>query len=215
MITLNETWIMPINLIALLLTIFFAVEGFKRGFLRSVLSLIGTIASFYLGWILSDNMSLAFPLVHNTSSSELLQQMSEQIYTFANRIIWFIILFLFFRLICLILDLLLKSLHSIPGYHYLSCILGMVFGFIETVFWILILCVFLECPLFSGGSVVVESSVLGTVEDIVTPISEDFFEPVINSNAFSKLGNNIDSMSEDKIQEIKDWLESEGYNNGN
>ncbi len=209
MITLTENLITPMNGVVLLLTIFFAYAGFKRGFLRSLLSTIGTIASFYLAWILSDNMSLAFPLIQNSSTDEIIQQMSEQIYTFMNRVVWFFLLFLLFRVICFVLDLFLKSIHSIPGYRIISSTLGMLFGFVETIVWILLLCVLLESPLFKNGSLIVDGSILGTIKDIVVPVSKELFEPVIEMDGFSKTIDNIDSISEEKIQEFKVWLESE------
>lgn len=215
MIELSESMVIVLNISALLLAVYFVFQGFRKGLLRSVLSLVGTLLCFYLSWMLSEHIGNTFPILKNTSTDILIQQMSSEIYAFANRVIWFVIVFIVLRIICFVLDLMLQSIHKIPGVHFVSSILGMLFGFIETIVWILLLCIFIESPIFSHGSTVVDESVLGAIKDMVIPISNQIFEPVIKTDAYSKIIDNIDSMSEEKIEDIKAWLESQesGYVN--
>lgn len=215
MIELNESIVIVLNLCALLLAIYFIFQGFRKGILRSLLSLVGTILCFYLSWMLSEHIGNAFPLIQNTSTDILIQQMSGEIYTFANRVIWFVIVFIILRIICFVLDFILKSIHKIPGVHFVSSILGMLFGLVETVVWILLLCIFIESPIFAHGSKMVDESVLGAIKDLVTPISQQLFEPVIKTDAYSKIIDDINSISEDKIENIKTWLEGQESNYGN
>lgn len=215
MIELNESIVIVLNLCALLLAIYFIFQGFRKGLLRSLLSLVGTILSFYLSWMLSEDIGNTFPLIQNTSTDILIQQMSGEIYTFANRVIWFVIVFIILRIICFVLDFILKSVHKIPGVHFVSSILGMLFGLVETVVWILLLCIFIESPIFAHGSTMVDESVLGAIKDLVTPISQQLFEPVIKTDAYSKIIDDINSISEDKIENIKTWLEGQESNYGN
>ncbi len=209
MIELNESMVIVLNITALLLAIYFIFQGFRKGLLRSLLSLVGTVVSFYLSWMLSEHIGNAFPLIKNTSTDILIQQMSSEIYTFANRVIWFVIVFIVLRIVCFILDLILQTIHKIPGVHVVSSVLGMLFGLIETVVWILLLCIFIESPIFSHGSTVVEESVLGAIKDFVVPISSQVFEPVVKTDAYSKIIDDIDSLSEEKIKDIQSWLESQ------
>ncbi len=215
MIELNESMVIILNIIAFLLAIYFVFQGFRKGFLRSVLSLVGTIVCCYLSWMLSEHLGNIFPIVQNTSTNPLIQQIGSEIYTFANRIIWFVIVFIVLRIICFVLDLILQSVHKIPGVHVVSSLLGMVFGLVETVVWILLLCIFIESPIFAHGSALVNESVLGAIKDLITPISQQIFEPVIKTDAYSKIIDDIDTVSEEKIESFKTWLEGQKSNYGN
>ena len=112
MVNLNESMVMPVNGIVILLAFVCMWNGYRKGLLRSLLSLAGTVASFYLAWMFSENLSTSMPLIRNTNLDPLLQTLTAQYYTLANRLIYFVILFLVFRIVCMLLDFLLKVLQT-------------------------------------------------------------------------------------------------------
>lgn len=212
MIELNETMIMPLNGICILLAVFFMVQGWVRGGLRSVLSYIGTIVTFYGSWILAGKLSTSIPLIQNTNENVLLQEMMSQAYAFANKIVWFVICFLIFKIILFILDFILKSIQNVPGYHFFSCLSGLVFGVLESVIWIFVICVVLESPLFIHGSEVVDASLLGTIRNAGNTVSKTFMEPVKESEQWSSLLSQMDDMADDQIEGIKNWIQENPVN---
>ena len=137
-------------------------NGYRKGLLRSLLSLAGTIASFYLAWMFSENLSTSMPLIRNTNLDPLLQTLTAQYYILANRLLYFVILFLVFRIVCMLLDFLLKVLQTMPGYHFVSSVSGMILGLIQTCIWCLVICVVLESPVFYHGSMIVNETNQGS-----------------------------------------------------
>lgn len=79
---------MPVNGIVILLAFVCMWNGYRKGLLRSLLSLAGTVASFYLAWMFSENLSTSMPLIRNTNLDPLLQTLTAQYYTLANRLLF-------------------------------------------------------------------------------------------------------------------------------
>ena len=110
---------MPVNGIVILLAFVCMWNGYRKGLLRSLLSLAGTVASFYLAWMFSENLSSSMPLIRNTNLDPLLETLTAQYYTLANRLIYFVILFL----------VIWKNIIILQEFHKLCRILFWLFTF--------------------------------------------------------------------------------------
>lgn len=217
MITLNTNQSMILNIIAIILIALLCIQGFRKGLLRSILSLVGTILSYYLAWIISSSLAEYFPLV-SSIAFENVPEVIKQTETYQNliihgidRIIWFLIMFFALRIIIWILDKILKQIHEIPGIHMISGILGMLFGFLESIVWIVVLAILLETPLFTGGKELVDNSIVSPIKEVSTNIFSSFTTPLKLMDSVNELEDNIDSFSQDQLQQIQKYLqESEG-----
>lgn len=206
MINLNESMIMPMNGIALAICIALMILGYKKGFARSVLSLIGSIFAFYAAWLLSDPLSRHITL-YQTDQNDIASVLFSTFGSyFINRILWFLICFALLRIIVFLLDKVLKGLHEIPGLHMIGGISGAILGAVETVIWLLVLCVMLETPFFSNGSLIVNQSVLGIVRDKTSEVFTSFATPVIGSDMFSQMKESVEQISEEQVDAFEQWL---------
>lgn len=205
MVNLNESMIMPVNGIVILLAVVCMWNGYRKGLLRSLLSLVGTIASFYLAWLFSENLSISMPLIKNTSQDPLMQAFTTQYYTLANRLIYFVILFLVFRIVCMLLDFLLKVLQTMPGYHFVSSVLGMILGLIQTCVWCLLMCVVLESPVFHHGSMIVNESILSPIKETSTLVFTSFTLPIQQADMLSEMLQEVEQ-NKNHLEEFQQFF---------
>ena len=205
MVNLNESMIMPVNGIVILLAVVCMWNGYRKGLLRSLLSLVGTIASFYLAWMFSENLSTSMPLIKNTSQDPLMQAFTVQYYTLANRLIYFVILFLVFRIVCMLLDFLLKVLQTMPGYHFVSSVLGMILGLIQTCIWCLLMCVVLESPVFRHGSLIVNESILSPIKETSTLVFTSFTLPIQQADMLSEMLQEVEQ-NKNNLEEFQKFF---------
>lgn len=93
----------------------------------------------------------------------------------------------------------------------ISGILGMLFGFLESIVWIVVLAILLETPLFTGGKELVDNSIVSPIKEVSTNIFSSFTTPLKLMDSVNELEDNIDSFSQDQLQQIQKYLqESEG-----
>lgn len=217
MITVNADQSMILNIIAIILIVFLCIQGFRKGLIRSILSLIGTILSYYLAWLISKSLAEYFPIITNITIDSLPELITQSdlyqnlIVNGIDRIIWFLIMFFALRIILFVLDKILKQIHEIPGIHMISGILGMLFGFIESVVWLVVLAIILETPLFNGGKELVDHSILSPVKEASTNAFSSFTTPLTMMDDISSLEENIDTFTQDQLQQLQKYLEeSEG-----
>ena len=196
---------MPVNGIVILVAFVCMWNGYRKGLLRSLLSLIGTIASFYLAWMFSENLSTSMPLIKNTSQDPLMQAFTAQYYTLANRLIYFVILFLVFRIICMLLDFLLKVLQTMPGYHFVSSVLGMILGLIQTCIWCLLMCVVLESPIFQHGSLIVNETILSPIKETSTLVFTSFTLPLQQADMLSEMLQEVEQ-NKNNLEEFQQFF---------
>lgn len=217
MITVNADQSTILNIIAIILIVFLCIQGFRKGLIRSILSLIGTILSYYLAWLISKSLAEYFPIITNITIDSLPELITQSdlyqnlIVNGIDRIIWFLIMFFALRIILFVLDKILKQIHEIPGIHMISGILGMLFGFIESVVWLVVLAIILETPLFNGGKELVDNSILSPVKEASTNAFSSFTTPLTMMDDISSLEENIDTFTQDQLQQLQKYLEeSEG-----
>lgn len=205
MVNLNESMIMPVNGIVILLAFVCMWNGYRKGLLRSLLSLAGTVASFYLAWMFSENLSTSMPLIRNTNLDLLSQTLTAQYYTLANRLLYFVILFLVFRIVCMLLDFLLKVLQTMPGYHFVSSVSGMILGLIQTCIWCLVICVVLESPVFYHGSMIVNETILSPIKEAGTLVFTSFSLPLQQADMLSEMLQEVEQ-NKNSLEEFQKFF---------
>lgn len=211
MFEVTESWQMPVNLLVAAVFIFCMVRGWKKGLLRSFLSLFSMFLSLWLAWNTKDIMATEISILPESWLGNSLLSGIDAVYTFFNQIAWCLVLFLVFRILFFVLDRILKKLHAIAGIRQISELLGGVFGGIQAVLWCLVLCVVFSTPLFINGSLAVDGTALGVVRDLGGSVMESPADPVVTSEAFSMAQNGMNKLTADERKVIAKWLNDNGY----
>lgn len=211
MFEVTQNWQMPVNILVLGVFIFCIARGWKKGLLRSLLSLFSMFLSLWLAWNAKEILASRISILPEGWLGRSGLAGIDAVYTFFNQIAWFLILFLIFRFLFLILDRILKRLHSIAGIRQISEILGGIFGGMQAVLWCLLLCVVLSTPLFINGSLAMNGTALGIIRDLSESVGVSQTDPVVTSSAFSTAQNGIGKLTEEERKTIEKWLDDNGY----
>ena len=211
MIEVKEAWILPFNifLIALIALLFFV--GYKKGFVRSLLSLVVTLVSFYAAYILSDILGKhvkLWPVDLSLLHSKALEDAARY---FVNRICWFVLLFIVIRLAFIFIDLFFKSIKQLPILKEVDSFLGGIIGVIESFIFIVIICFFLNTPLFSNGNILVEKSIIKPINSFMSIVFNSVTDDVDNANAITQLIDNGNQLTDQYKEQLENWLIDNGY----
>lgn len=211
MFEVTQDWLMPVNLLVLAVFVFCIARGWKKGVVRSVLSLVSLFLSIWLAWKTKDIFSTEFMILPDKGlkGTELFGM--DAVYSFFNQIAWFLILFVIFRILFFILDRILKRLHEIGGIRQISEVLGGIFGGIQAVLWCLVFCVVLSTPLFVNGSLAVDGTALGLIRDVAGNTGSEIAVPAVTGGAFSATQNATEKLSRKETDAIEQWLKTNGY----
>lgn len=211
MFKVTQDWQMPVNILVLVIFIYCIARGWKKGLLRSVLSLFSMFLSFWLAWNTKEVFASRISLLPENWLSETKMFGVDAIYAFFNQILWFLILFVVFRILFFLLDRILKKLHSVTGIRQVSEILGGIFGGIQAVLWCLMFCVIFSTPIFINGSLAINGTALGLVRDVAGNSGMDLAVPALTSSAFSSAENGVEKLTEKEKNTIEKWLDDNGY----
>lgn len=208
MIEITDKWICPLNILTIAIFILFLIRGWKRGIVRELLALAGTVLTFYFSWtfgkVLAEHISI-MPASWNPFNETALGDTAAM---FMNRVIWFLIVFILLRIIFSLIDKAIKKLHHIPVIHTVSGIAGAIMAGIEACIVCLVVCIVLCTPLFKNGANTVSSSYLGVIRDKSTELFSAYVQPVSDTGTFQKFAEDISKMSEEEKNNFSSWLDS-------
>lgn len=181
MFTVDEKWIPIINAITAGIFLLCFFRGWKKGVLRMLISLLGTIISLFGAWYLSPSIAKSFSL-WPTSMTPLQDTLfASQVYGLFNRIACFFLLFILFRILFAVLDKIFKGLMKMPGFKQIMEILGGLLGIVEGVIWSMLLALLLSTPLFINGADAMDQSVLKTIQTTGNEVFSTAFKPLIEA----------------------------------
>ncbi|MBR2067814.1 MAG: CvpA family protein [Solobacterium sp.] len=187
MFAINESWFMYINIAILIMTIVFVFLGYKKGFVRSIVSLFTSLIAMYVAWLFSGILAEHLPIwpvnIHALNGTAL----AEAARRYINEIFWFVVLVILVRILLTFVNYLLKSLKDIPLIGKFDSLLGGVFGVVESCIWIFILSIILALPVFKNGMDVKNNTVIGPVSSISSAIFSHVSNEFKNSEAIDSL----------------------------
>ncbi|MBR3841544.1 MAG: CvpA family protein [Erysipelotrichales bacterium] len=180
--------------------------GLKKGFLLSLIDLVGTIAIFVMAYILAPLFSDSIML---TSSFLTIDVGNEYLNTLilekSNELLWFVVLFVVGSVLVLFIKPIFKALDELPVIKQLNHLLGGIFGAIKTYILCLVVVFILSTPIVRNGSIVIEDSILRYVEQSSTVVWELLDNPEEINNALQDIIND-NGLSEDLVDSFKSWL---------
>jgi len=211
MFEVNEQWLLPANIVILLIFVIHFWAGYKRGFLRTVVSLVLLVLSYFSSWILSGVFAKYIQLWPKDWDYLQGSMFEEPAMRFLNEVLWFVLLLIIFRIVSLLIDKMVKDLQNLPVIHQASAFLGGVLGLLEGTILILAMSLICNMPIFSNGNMLVEKTLAKEVNGLVTMAFDRFSLPVVDAEAFNQIYEDASKLTEEQKQAVEEWLKERGF----
>ncbi len=211
MIKVSESWVLPFNIILVALIVLLFYFGYKKGFVRSLLSLVVTVVSFYVSYLLSDILAKyisLWPVNLGVLEHTVFESATRH---FINRICWFVLLFIVIRIAFIFIDLFFKSIKQLPVLKEVDSILGGLLSSLESFIFILGLGFLLNTPLFQNGNILVENSIIKPINQVVSIVFSNVGNEMLDANAFTELLDNGKDLQNEYKNQLETWLIDNGY----
>ena len=195
---------LDITILVFLFVIVFS--GYRKGFLLSLIDLIGTIAILFIGYYIAPILANSYPLAKEyisfTTNSELLDQL---IFNKIDMIIYFVIVYLVGSIAILIIKACLKGIGEIPFLKQINEFLGAILGVVKWYIACFVVVLVMSTPLIKNGSIVIERSLLSHISNSSKIILQIVNEPNNIDLILQDIANG-NGIAEEKINEFKTWL---------
>ncbi len=202
---IDTNYFMFINIGVILILVISVLLAYKNGFVYQALNLVSFVVAFLASMTLAPTLSRYFPLFTDyVSVSDAISK------TFMNIALWYVIVFVVFKLVLAILLVVAKIFNKIPLIGGLNKILGALMGVVTGAIWILLLTTLLATPLFSNGKEVINHT-------IIKPLSEIADKAVVKMGEYIDLDAIGDHLSGDMGQldniseAFETWLIENGF----
>jgi len=161
---------MYINIFIGFLYLALVIIGFIKGFIYEVVSLIYTALALVAAYFASPVLASLFPIIDITKFNDDLKLVEKfvDLNPLINTIIYFLLIFIFLKVVYIILSIALKAFNKIPVLGTLNKFLGALFGVLNATLITLAISMLLTLPLFSNGKQVKENTVLKYVDTYST-----------------------------------------------
>ena len=211
MISISENLFSYVNIAILLFLGLFFFIGYKRGLVRSVISVVFSIASLYIAWLLASVLAKRFPLwpvnlyaLHGTGFEEAAKELM-------NQFAWFILLTILIKLFFMFIVFILKGVKKIPVVKDFDALGGGVFGILEAFFWIFFLCILLNTRLFSNGADVIDNTLLKPINGITSALVSNVSKNINGVEGMSTLLQGGNNLAQEQKENLEKWLDENGY----
>lgn len=203
-----QEFIIYLNALLVLLFVFVLYRGYKRGMLLQVVGLVSTFVSMIIAWIFSDVFLEVFQFV--TYSKTGITAMDQYVNMNANRLIWFVVLFILIRLLMMVLTPVAAAISKLPLIKQVNSVMGGVFSVVTFFIYTILIIFFLSLPIVTNGDAIVENTFLRPIKQAVVP-TFSFLENMIEENdAIQSLISNR-GLSMSQKQSIIDLLQDNGF----
>lgn len=164
-----------IDIVVLVILALGAFIGFKRGLVKSVVSLIGLIVAFVIAWIfknpVSNFMYTNLPFIDFSTSSSVINIL---IYEFIAFLIILIVCLAILKLVVMATGLIDKIVGLASGLRGVSKILGLVFGLLEN--YLLVFIVLYALSGIAKLSTKIDESIISSTILNKTPVINEVFK---------------------------------------
>ena len=203
-------FIIYLNAVLVLFLVFVIYRGYKKGMLLQLVGLISTFVSMIIAWIFSDVFMNVFHFVtYNTTGVFSLDNFVTEN---ANRLIWFVVLFVVIRLLMMVLTPIASLISKLPLIKQVNSAFGAVFSLITYLIYVVLIVLFLSTPIIKNGNQIIENTFLRTVDKHVIS-NLGFLEDKLEENeALQSLVSNR-GLSVTQKQAMVDMLSEQGFSN--
>ena len=183
-------------------------RGYKRGLILQVVDLATTLVSLFAAWILSPVFQNVYHFFgsSNTGFVEIAQLIGLQ----ANRLVWFVILFVLIRIVLMIIRPLAAAISKMPLIRQVNSWVGLAFAVFYFAIKIVILVALLGTPMVKNGNAVVERSLLKPIQDVSQPVLDSLVNVISRNEALQSVLFKQELTPEQAISLTK-WLQKNGF----
>lgn len=198
-----------------ILCLFFLItniySGYRDGFVMKGCELLSTLFCVMIAWSLSDVLSVHFPLLREHFTMFGNEALDQSMYLFMNRLLLFLVLTILLRIALLLVRPLFKAINWIPFIGFLNRLAGAGLGILQGGIMIILLVFVLNSPLFVNGEMALKESGLNQVKEKMDLLLDgDTLYKQMES--LQKLLVNQNQMMEDDYNQVRKWLQSQGFN---
>ncbi len=203
-----ENYIPFINIGMVLWLIIAIVIGYKKGFLWTLLKVLGLLAAIVFSWIISPGLSKLINLFPKSMAPFGGTSVGNIVYERINFLCWFVVVILVLLIILSLAKPLFEALTDLPVLKQANGIVGALMAVIRTFISFMIIAFLMNSALVSNGKDVIEKSWIKYVnivtDKVVSVISDSFEENV----AIQKLLSDPLSLNNEDLKSVVDWLKN-------
>ncbi len=206
--TLPDNFSVVINIIIAALIIFNVINGYRKGFLRQVLHVLGVLAAIIISYILAPGLSELIHVFPQEWAPFQATALADLFYGKINELVWFVIIFIVCMIILFLIRHIFDAIGEIPILKSVNKLLGSLVALIPTFLHMLLITFVLSSAIFANGTEVVETSLLrytNTIANGITGAVSNFFSENV---AIQKMLNDPMSLTEDDLSSIIKWMEN-------
>lgn len=195
-----------VDIFVIIIFVFCAFRSGTKGFLLSLIDLIGTVVIFAVSYILAplgaETIDLTSYFLNVDVGNEYLNAL---ILEKSNEIVWFFAIFIGTSILLLMVKPIFKTIGKIPVIKQLNSLLGAIFGIVQAYVYCLLFIFLLSTPFIPNGSQIIEDSLLRYVESSSAILWNYIDNPseVISMVQELMAEHTIDT---EMIDEFKSWL---------
>ncbi|SKA01892.1 CvpA family protein [Anaerorhabdus furcosa] len=202
-----ELTILLINGGIVLFYIMMFFMGYKKGFVLQLIDLIGLIAIIYIAWLFSPVLATYFSIWPKDLVPLQVSIFQDAIYGYINQFAWFIVIFIVLKLILMVLRPLIKVLQNIPILKQVNSICGALFSLLYSTVWMILIAFVLTLPILPNGNHYVTKTWLQPILTSTSTFISGLEEPLSKNNALSNIVDNMNELSDNDREALKDWFE--------
>lgn len=196
-----------VNTIILAVLLVLMVVGFVRGFLMSLIDLLGTFVILLVAYFVSPLLASTFTIAPHITFDVGVEVLNTIIIDRINQLFWFVVVFVVGSLVILFIKPVVKVVEKLPVIKQLNSLLGLVLGFVKGYIIALIAIFVLSTPLINNGRIVIENSWLGGIEESSGLVLQLLENPKEINEALQNVMNGNIISEEDKLA-LEEWLVS-------
>lgn len=208
MFTFPNEYIVYLNAVLVVFLVFMIFRGYKKGMLLQVVGLVSTFVSLVIAWIFADVFVGVYRFVSYDGTS--ITKVDTFLSTEANKLIWFLILFILIRILMMVLTPIAALISKLPLIKQVNSVLGGLFSVVSFFIYTILIVYFLTLPIVKNGQAIIESTFLEPIQSTVVPVLS-FVDDVVEDNlALQSLIDNR-GLSLEQKQSLIDLLSDNGF----
>lgn len=208
MFTFPNEYIVYLNAVLVVFLIFMIFRGYKKGMLLQVVGLVSTFVSLVIAWIFADVFVGVYRFVSYDGTS--ITKVDTFLSTEANKLIWFLILFILIRILMMVLTPIAALISKLPLIKQVNSVLGGLFSVVSFFIYTILIVYFLTLPIVKNGQAIIDNTFLEPIQSTVVPVLS-FVDDVVEDNlALQSLIDNR-GLSLEQKQSLIDLLSDNGF----
>ncbi len=201
-------YLMFANIILIFLFLLTVYRGYKNGMILQVVGLVNTFVAVFIAWLFSDVFVSIYKFVEYSETG--LPKFDGFVTEHANRLIWFVVLFVLIRVFLVVLKPIASLISKMPLIKQVNSVLGAAFSVVSYFVYMMILIFVLTLPIVKNGTDVIENSYLKYINQMSEPVLGMFDETILQNKTFQYLVSERELTVSQK-QSLVDMLSENGF----